>query len=148
MKLKLEEEYSHLKLWSLWHIMWVRLILLCILLILQVSILFCFNNRFVCYFRLLNFTLRKNRLNTVYTSDSILQERLPVGLEVGRIYFWSLDLFMWRCSLRKNQTNCKSSQDRYKIPLCWNNSFRDKQIICLRPAEYIRKNSLLIKVHV
>ena len=25
--------------------------------------------------------------HTVYTSDSIQQERLPVGLEVGRIYF-------------------------------------------------------------
>ena len=41
--------------------------------------------RFVCYFRLLKFTLRKNKLNIVCASDSIQQERLPVSLEVGRI---------------------------------------------------------------
>ena len=57
------------------------------LLILLVSIFFNVNNRFFCYFRLLKFTMRKNRLNTVYTSDGIQQERLPVSLEVGRIYF-------------------------------------------------------------
>ena len=33
-------------------------------------------------------------VNTVYASDSIPQERLPVSLEVGRIYFQSLDLSM------------------------------------------------------
>ena len=55
------------------------------LLFLLVSILFSVSNRFVWYFRLLKFTLRKNRLNTVYASDSIQQERLPVSLEVGRI---------------------------------------------------------------
>ena len=55
---------------------------------------------------------------------------------------------MLRRSLRKKQTNNKSSQDRYKIPSCRNNSFWEKQIICLRPADYMRRNSLLIKVHV
>ena len=40
-----------------------------------------------CYFRLMNFTMRKNRLNAVYASDSIQPERLPVSLEVSRIYF-------------------------------------------------------------
>ena len=30
--------------------------------------------------------MRKNRLNVVNASDSIQQERLPVSLEVGRIY--------------------------------------------------------------
>ena len=47
-------------------------------------------NRFVCYLRLLRFTLRKKNEYTVYASDSIQQERLPerlpVSLEVGRIY--------------------------------------------------------------
>ena len=57
------------------------------LLFLLVSILFSVSNRFVWYFRLLKFTLRKKRLNTVYASDSIQQERLPVSLEVGRIKF-------------------------------------------------------------
>ena len=60
---------------------------LCLLLILLVSILLSHSNRFVCCFRLLKFTLRKSRLNTVYTSDSIQQERLSISLEVGRIYF-------------------------------------------------------------
>ena len=59
----------------------------CFLLILLVSILFSASNRFDCYFRLLKFTLRKNRLNTVYARDSIQQERLPVSLEVGKTYF-------------------------------------------------------------
>ena len=63
----------------------VRLIL-CFLLILLVSILFGVVIVF-CYFRLLKFTMRKNRLNTVYAGDIIQQEGLPVSLEVGRIYF-------------------------------------------------------------
>ena len=63
----------------------VRLILR-FLLILLVSILFGVVIVF-CYFRLLKFTMRKNRLNAVYISDIIQKERLPVSLEVGRIYF-------------------------------------------------------------
>ena len=70
--------------------MWVRFILLCFLLILLVSISFSVSNGFVCYFRLSKFTLRKNRLNTVYASDSIQQEGLLISLDVGRIYFYSL----------------------------------------------------------
>ena len=54
------------------------------------------------------FTVRKNRLHTpVCASDSSQQERLPVALEVGRIYFYSLDLSTQRRSLRKKQKNCK-----------------------------------------
>ena len=64
------------------------------LLILLVSILLSDSNRFVCCFRLLKFTLRKNRLNTVYTSDNIQQERLSISLEVGRIYF---NLYTYLC---------------------------------------------------
>ena len=78
MKLKIEE-YSYLKLFSFFFVFF--------LIILLVSILFSASNRFDCYFRLLKFTLKKNRLNTVYASDGIQQERLPVSLKVGRIYF-------------------------------------------------------------
>ena len=86
-KLKLEEEYSHVKLWSMCNIMYVRFILLWFLLILLVLMLFNVSICFVSYFRWLKFTLRKDRLNTVYASNSIQQERLPVSLEVGRIFF-------------------------------------------------------------
>ena len=55
-------------------------------LILLCSILFSVNNRFVCYFRLLKFTLQKSRLNMVYVSD-IQQDRLLVSLGFVRIYF-------------------------------------------------------------
>ena len=48
--------------------------------------------------------MKKNRSNTVCPSDSIQQERLPVSLEVGGIYFWSLDLSTQRRSLWKKQT--------------------------------------------
>ena len=65
----------------------VRFILLCFLLILLVSMLLSVSNCFACYFRMLKFELRKNRLNIVCASDSIQQEILPVSLEVGRIYF-------------------------------------------------------------
>ena len=41
---------------------------------------------------------------------------------------------MQKRSLRKKQT-VNASQDRYKIPSCWNNLFWDKQIICLRQAD-------------
>ena len=62
----------------------VRFILLRFLIILLVSVLFSVNNCFVCYFRLLKFI---HMLNSVYVSDNIQQEKLPVSLEVGRIYF-------------------------------------------------------------
>ena len=58
-----------------------------LLLILLVLILFNVSIRFLCYFRLLTFKLRKKRLNTIYLSYSIQQERLPVSLEIARIYF-------------------------------------------------------------
>ena len=87
MKLKLEEEYSHknFDLCVTYDVSQIHFTLF--LLILLVLILFRVTNRFVCYFRLLKFTLRKNKLNTVYPSDSIQQERLPVSLEVSRTYF-------------------------------------------------------------
>ena len=84
MKLKVEEEYSYLK---LFFFIFFCFFFFFFLIILLVSILFSASNRFDCYFRLLNFTLRKNRLNTVYASDGIQQERLPVSLKVVRIYF-------------------------------------------------------------
>ena len=49
------------------------------LLILLILILFIVSSRFLLL-RLLKFTMRKNRLNTVYASDSIQQERLSVVL--------------------------------------------------------------------
>ena len=57
-----------------------------------IQIRFNTNNCFVCYLRLLKFTLRKNtkmRGNREFTlvSGSIQQEKLPVSLEVARIYF-------------------------------------------------------------
>ena len=109
--------------------------------------LFSVSNRFVCYFRLLKFTLRKSRLNIVNASDSIRQERLPISLEVGSILLIIRAIYKGvRCE--KKQTNCKSSQDRYKIPSGLNNLFRDQRIIYLRPADYMQRNLLLIKVHV
>ena len=80
-KLKLEEEYSHLKLF-----MRVRFILR-LLLILLVSILFS-----VAVIFLTSDCRSLQWEKTVCASDSIQQERLPVSLEVGRIYFQALDL--------------------------------------------------------
>ena len=57
----------------------------CFLIILLVSILL--SVIVFCYFRLTKFAMSKNRLNTVYASDSIQQERLPVSLKVGTICF-------------------------------------------------------------
>ena len=56
---------------------------LCFFLILLVSILFIVSNRFL----LLQIDEVYNEKNTVYTSDSTQQERLPISLKVGRIYF-------------------------------------------------------------
>ena len=64
------------------------------LLVLLVSILHSLGNGFVCYFRSLKFTLGKNRLDIIYVSDSIQQERLSNEFEVGKIYFWSLSQSM------------------------------------------------------
>ena len=51
--------------------MWVKFILLQFLSILLVLMLFIVSICFVCYFRLLKFTLRKNRFNTVYASETL-----------------------------------------------------------------------------
>ena len=56
------------------------------LLVLLVSILFSVVIVF-CYFRLLKFTMKKNRLNTVYASDIIQQERLPVVWKLAEYTF-------------------------------------------------------------
>ena len=68
MKFKLEEEYSHLKLWSMQHIMGVRFILhfLLILLVLLFSVSNCF-----LLIQIVEVYNGENRLNTVYTSDHI-----------------------------------------------------------------------------
>ena len=81
-KLKLEEEYSHFKLF-----MRVRFILR-LLLILLVSILFSV----AVIFLWLQIVEVYNEEKQFAASDSIQQERLPVSLEVGRIYFQALDL--------------------------------------------------------
>ena len=122
--------------------MWFRFILLCFLLILLVSILFSVSNRFVCYFRLLKFALRKNRMNIVYPSDSIQQKRLPVWKLVEYTFNHYTYLCKSVCCESSKQTG-NASQDRYKILSCWNNLFRAKQITCLRQADHKRRNSLL-----
>ena len=71
------------------------------LLILLVSILFSVSSRF-CDFSLLQFTMRKNILNTVWGSDSVQQERLSVNIEV----------------VKEVKKTVNASQDRYNIPSC------------------------------
>ena len=56
------------------------------LLILLVLILFIVSNRFLLL-QIDEVYNEKNRLNTVYASDSIQQESLPVSLKIGTIYF-------------------------------------------------------------
>ena len=46
---------------------------------------------------------------------------------------------------KRSKQLINASQDRCEIPLYWNNLFLDKQIVCLRQADYMRRNSLLIK---
>ena len=59
---------------------------------------------------------------------------------------WSYPCKGVRCERSKQTVH--ASQDRYKIPSYWNNLFRDKEIIRLRQADYVRRNSLLIKARV
>ena len=70
------------------------------------------SNRFV-YFRLLKFTLGKNRLHIVYASDSIQQERLPVTLKLVE-YTFDHQIYPWkdvRCERSKQTVD--ASQDWY-----------------------------------
>ena len=60
--------------------------ILCFLLFLLASILFSVSNHFFLL-QIVEVTMGKNRLNTVHATNSIQQERLPVSLEVGRMYF-------------------------------------------------------------
>ena len=57
------------------------------LLILLVLILFIVGNRFFLLLEIDEVYNEKKTDLIVYASDSIQQERLPVSLEVGRIYF-------------------------------------------------------------
>ena len=101
-----------------------------------------------CYFKLLKFTMRKNRLNTVYANDIIQQERLAVSLEVGRIYFQSLDLHMQKSSLQT--CKCKSRSVRFQ---CAEITYFEinrlyayvKQI---QQVDFMQRNTLLIKIQV
>ena len=63
--------------------------ILCFLLFLLASILFSVSNHFFFFLllQIVEVTMGKNRLNTVHATNSIQQERLPVSLEVGRMYF-------------------------------------------------------------
>ena len=88
--------------------MWARFIFLWLLLILLVS--YYLVSVIVFFFATSDcrsLQWEKNRSNTVCASDSVQQKRLPVSLEVGRVYFWSLDLSVSRRSLRKKQTSCQ-----------------------------------------
>ena len=98
-------------------------VLFVFLLISLVSVLFSARNHFVCYFWLLKFTLRKNRLNTVYASDNIQQKRSLVSKLVEDTFnHWTYLCKDVLCKISKQIVN--ASHDRYKIPSCWYNLFQ------------------------
>ena len=142
MKLKSDEEYSHLKLWSSCNIS-CELDSFFFLLILLVSILFSVSNRFICYFGLLKFTLRKN---IKYGLLCIQQEWLTLVWKLVEYNFNYLTYLCKDVRCKRSKQTVNGSQDRYTIPSCWNNLLRDKQIICLHQADYMRRNWVLIKV--
>ena len=85
MKLKLEEEYSLLKLWFMCNI-WELDSFYVFLLILLVLILLSVSSHFL-WLQIVEVTLTKNRLNTVSASDSIQQDRLPVSWKLVEYTF-------------------------------------------------------------
>ena len=93
--------------------------------------------------------MRKNRLKTVYASDSIQQESLPLVWKLVEYTFnnWTYLCKDVRCERSKQTVN--SSQDRYKIPSCWNTLFEVNRLYAyvkqIQQADYMRKNLLLIK---
>ena len=84
--------------------MWARFIFLWFLLILLVSYYLV---SVIVFFLLLQIVEVYNEKKTDRIQFAPVQKRLPVSLEVGRVYFWSLDLSMSRRSLRKKQTSCQ-----------------------------------------
>ena len=108
---------------------------LCFLLILLVSILFSISNRFYVTSDCWNLPWGKTDW-IKFTPVIVLSKRdcsLVWKLVECTFKHWTY-LCKGVCCERSKQT-VNASQDRYKIPSCWNNLFRDKQIICLRQAD-------------
>ena len=79
--------------------------------------MFSASNCFVCYYRLLKFTLRKNRLNTVYAGVSIQQERCPL---VWKLVGHTFNHCTYLCKdVQKKQAKreCKSRSVQHSIAL-------------------------------
>ena len=108
---------------------------LCFLLILLVAILFSISNRFYVTSDCWNLLWGKTDW-IKFTPVMVLSKRdclLVWKLVECTFKHWTY-LCKDVCCERSKQT-VNASQDRYKIPSCWNNLFRDKQIICLRQAD-------------
>ena len=116
------------------------------LLILLVLILFIVSNRFFCHFKLMKFTMRKNSLKTVYANDSIQQERFPVSLKVGRPIY-AKTFVVKEANKLTIQVKIDTRFHRPEITYFEINRLYAyvKQI---QQADYMRRNSLLIKVQV
>ena len=124
----------------------LRFILPQFLLILLVLMLFIVSICFVCYFRLLKFTLRKNRFNTVYASETLSKWDY---LLVWKLVEYSFNHYTYLCKGVRCERN-KQTVNTVKIGIRFHcdetTYFQDKQIICLRQADYMQSNSLLIIV--
>ena len=153
MKLKLEEEYSHLKIWSMSNVSCEWDSFYCFLLILLVSILFSVSNLFFLTSDYWSLQWGKTDWIQFAASDSTQQERLLVSLVVGRIYFSSLNLSMQRRSLQKKQTNCQcKSRQVIRFHRAEITYFKINRLYAyvkqIQQADYMRRNSLLIKVQI
>ena len=121
--------------------MWVRFILHCFLLILIVSII-------VLFVTLDWLSLHWDKTDCIQFTPVIAFSKRDY-LFVWKLveYTFNYQTYLckgFRCERSKQTVN--ASQDWYKIPSCWNKLFRDKQILCLRQADYIPRNVLLINV--
>ena len=100
MKLKLEEEYSYLKLWSMCnkHIMWMRLTLFCFSLILLIMILFSVSNRFIA---LDCWSLHWGKTDWTQFTPVIAFSKLDYPLIWRLLFFISLQ----NCCFRRSEFN-------------------------------------------
>ena len=95
----------------------------------------------------MKFTMRKNRLNTVYAKDSIQQERLPVSLKVGRIIrpIYAKTFVAKEANRLSIQVKIGTRFHRAEITYFEINRLY-AYVNQIQQVDYIRRNLLLIKI--
>ena len=125
----------------------VRFILLCFLPILGVS--YCLVSVIYIFFVTSDcWNLEWGKTYWIQFTPVIVQSKRdwPLVWKLVEYSFNNLTNLCQDILYKRSKQTVNASHDQYKIPLCWNNLFQEKQILWIHQADYMQRNSLLIKI--